>query len=50
MGAGYGSKDETRTSVMAALLSIRTGRPVKLELDREEEFLAGRRVLKKMAR
>ena len=43
MGAGYGSKDETRTSVMAALLSIRTGRPVKLELDREEEFLAGRR-------
>ena len=43
MGAGYGSKDETRTSVLAALLSIRTGRPVRLELNREEEFLAGRR-------
>ena len=43
MGGGYGSKDETRTSVLAALLSMRTGRPVKLELSREEEFLAGRR-------
>ncbi len=43
MGAGYGSKDETRTSILAALLSMRTGRPVKLELNREEEFLAGRR-------
>lgn len=43
MGAGYGSKDETRTSVLAALLSIKTGYPVKLELSREEEFLAGRR-------
>ena len=43
MGAGYGSKDETRTSILAALLSMRTGRPVKLDLNREEEFLAGRR-------
>ena len=43
MGAGYGGKDETRTAVLASILSIRTQMPVRLELSREEEFVAGRR-------
>ncbi len=42
MGAGYGNKDETRLSVLAAALAMRAGRPVKIEATREEEFIAGR--------
>ncbi len=42
MGAGYGNKDETRMSVIAAILAKRAGRPVKIEATREEEFVAGR--------
>ena len=42
MGAGYGNKDETRLSALAAILAQRAGRPVKLECSREEEFVAGR--------
>ena len=42
MGAGYGNKDETRLSVIAAVLAQRAGRPVKMEATREEEFVAGR--------
>ena len=42
MGAGYGNKDETRLSVLAAVLARRAGRPVKIEATREEEFIAGR--------
>ncbi|MCY4654880.1 MAG: molybdopterin-dependent oxidoreductase [Dehalococcoidia bacterium] len=42
MGAGYGNKDETRLSVLAAVLAQRAGRPVKIEATREEEFIAGR--------
>ena len=42
MGAGYGNKDETRLSVLAAVLARRAGRPVKIEATREEEFVAGR--------
>ena len=42
MGAGYGNKDETRLSVLAAVLAQRAGRPVKIEATREEEFVAGR--------
>lgn len=42
MGAGYGNKDETRLSVLAAILARRAGRPVKIEATREEEFVAGR--------
>ena len=42
MGAGYGNKDETRLSALAAILAQRAGRPVKLETSREEEFVAGR--------
>mgnify|MGYP000868140962 CR=1 FL=1 len=43
MGGGYGGKDETRTAVIAAVLAIKSGRPVRIELSRKEEFLAGRR-------
>ena len=42
MGAGYGNKDETRLSAITAILARRAGRPVKIELSREEEFVAGR--------
>ena len=42
MGAGYGNKDETRLSVITAILAERAGRPVKIEATREEEFIAGR--------
>ncbi len=41
MGAGYGNKDETRLAAITALLARRAGRPVKIELTREEEFVAG---------
>lgn len=43
MGAGYGNKDETRLSVIAATLAMRAGKPVKIEASREEEFVAGRK-------
>ena len=42
MGAGYGNKDETRLSVITAVLAQRAGRPVKIETTREEEIIAGR--------
>ena len=42
MGAGYGNKDETRLAAITAILAHRAGRPVKIELTREEEFVAGR--------
>ena len=42
MGAGYGNKDETRLATITAILARRAGRPVKIELTREEEFVAGR--------
>ncbi len=42
MGAGYGNKDETRLSVITAVLAQRAGRPVKIETTREEEIVAGR--------
>ncbi len=42
MGAGYGNKDETRLSVIAAILARRARRPVLIEATREEEFIAGR--------
>lgn len=43
MGAGYGNKDETRLAAIAAILAQRARRPVRMELSREEEFIAGRR-------
>ncbi len=42
LGAGYGNKDESRLSVLAAVLAQRAQRPVKIEYTREEEFVAGR--------
>ena len=42
LGAGYGNKDETRTAAIAAVLSQRAGRPVRVEYSREDEFIAGR--------
>ncbi|GIX46365.1 MAG: dehydrogenase [Candidatus Tectimicrobiota bacterium] len=42
MGGGFGNKDESRVAVLAALLARRTGRPVRLEYTRAEEFVAGR--------
>ena len=42
LGGGYGNKDETRLAGLAAGLSQRAGRPVRLEYSREEEFIAGR--------
>ena len=42
LGAGYGNKDETRLAGIAAVLSQRAGRPVRVELSREDEFIAGR--------
>ena len=42
LGAGYGNKDESRLAALAAVLSQRAGRPVRMELSREDEFIAGR--------
>ena len=42
LGAGYGAKDETRLAALAAVLAQRAGRPVRIELSRDEEFVAGR--------
>ena len=42
LGAGYGNKDETRLAGVAAVLSQRAGRPVRVEYSREDEFIAGR--------
>jgi CO/xanthine dehydrogenase Mo-binding subunit len=41
MGGGFGSKlDLSKYTIIAAILAKKTGRPVKLFLTREEEFLA----------
>ena len=42
LGAGFGNKDESRLGAIAALLSQRAGRPVRVEYSRAEEFVAGR--------
>ena len=42
LGAGYGNKDESRLSALAAALSQQAGRPVRMEFSREDEFVAGR--------
>lgn len=42
LGGGYGNKDESRLAVLTAVLAQRSGRPVRLEYSREEEFVAGR--------
>ncbi len=42
LGGGFGNKDESRMAAIAALLSQRAGRPVRIEFSREDEFIAGR--------
>ena len=42
LGAGYGNKDESRCAVLAAILSRKAGRPVRLEYSRYQEFVSGR--------
>ena len=42
-GGGFGGKKQEEYPLMAALLSMRTNRPVKLEYSREEETIVGRR-------
>ena len=42
LGGGYGSKDESRLAALAAILSQRSGRPVRIEYSRPDEFVAGR--------
>ncbi|MDQ3694161.1 MAG: molybdopterin-dependent oxidoreductase [Chloroflexota bacterium] len=38
MGGGFGGKQEVLTEDLCALAALKTGRPVKLEFTREEEF------------
>ena len=41
MGGGFGDKNGTeRYHVLASILSMKTGHPVRIEFDREENFLA----------
>jgi CO/xanthine dehydrogenase Mo-binding subunit len=41
MGGGFGDKNGTeRYHVLASILSMKTGQPVRIEFDREESFLA----------
>ena len=42
LGAGFGNKDESRLGAIAAVLSQRAGRPIRVEYSRAEEFVAGR--------
>ncbi len=42
MGGGFGNKDEGRLACIVALLARRTGRPVRIDYGRAEEFMAGR--------
>jgi len=42
MGGGFGNKDESRLSYLATLLARKAGRPVRMEYQRDEEFVAGR--------
>jgi len=40
VGGGFGGKQEVLTEDICALATLKTGRPVKLEFTREEEFIA----------
>ena len=40
VGGGFGGKQEMLVEEVVALAALRTGRPVKLELTREEQFVA----------
>ena len=39
VGGGFGAKQEMLTEEICVLAALQTGRPVKLELTREEEFV-----------
>ena len=40
MGGGFGAKQEMLVEDVVALAVLKTGRPVKLEFTREEQFIA----------
>ncbi|MEM5774993.1 MAG: molybdopterin cofactor-binding domain-containing protein, partial [Anaerolineaceae bacterium] len=42
IGGGFGGKQEMLLEDLCSLLTIKTGRPVKLEMTRREEFTSGR--------
>ncbi|HZT96285.1 MAG TPA: molybdopterin cofactor-binding domain-containing protein [Chloroflexota bacterium] len=42
VGGGFGNKQEVVTEPLAAVLALKTGRPVKLEYSRREEFTIAR--------
>ncbi len=42
IGGGFGTKQEVLLEDICSALTLKTGRPVKLEYTREEEFYAGR--------
>jgi len=42
IGGGFGGKQDMLTEDLCALLTIKTGRPVKLEFNRRQEFTSGR--------
>ena len=42
IGGGFGGKQEVLLEDMCAMLTLRTGRPVRLELTRSQEFTSGR--------
>jgi putative selenate reductase molybdopterin-binding subunit len=42
IGGGFGGKQEIVTEDLCALMTIRTGRPVRLEYTRKQEFISGR--------
>ncbi|HEV3310187.1 MAG TPA: molybdopterin cofactor-binding domain-containing protein [Chloroflexota bacterium] len=42
VGGGFGNKQEVVTEPLAAVLAIKTGRPVKLEYSRRDEFTIAR--------
>jgi xanthine dehydrogenase molybdenum-binding subunit len=42
MGAGFGSKDESRLAAITALLAKKAGRPVRMGYTREEELAFGK--------
>lgn len=41
VGGGFGGKDEITIQIHLALLALKTGRPVKIHLSREESIVAG---------
>ena len=40
VGGGFGGKQEMLTEDIVALAALKTGRPVKLDFTREEQFIA----------